>query len=108
MLEVKKIEDVVQFSLSDYILELLPSQFKQDTEQEKPWYQLRWSSVPLPGITYELKVSRTPTFNRSVQQEIRKSQVPVQFLEPGQHFWKVIAKHKGQTQETRSEIVNAK
>lgn len=108
LLPVKKIEDVLKFSLSDYIVELLPPQFKQETETEKTWYRLRWSSVPLPDITYELKVSRTPSFTRSVQQEIKKSQVPVQFLEPGKHFWKVIAKHKGQTQETQPEIVNAK
>lgn len=108
LLKVKRIEEILQFSLLDYIVELLPPQVNQDIDQEKPWYELKWSSVPLPGIIYELKVSRTPSFNRSVQQEIRKSQVAVQFLESGKHFWKVIAKHKGQRQETQPEVVNAK
>lgn len=106
LLEVKKLEALVNFSLSDFVIELLPPQRELASSQENPWYQLRWTSVPLSDVSYEIKISRTGSFKRSVEQELKGSQVPVQFLEPGKHYYKVVAKQKDQKQETQSQAIH--
>lgn len=106
LLEVKKLEALLNFSLADFIVELLPPQRELASSRENPWYQLRWTAVPLPDVSYELKISRTGSFKRSVEQELKGSQVPVQFLEPGKHYFKVVAKQKDQKQETQSQAIH--
>jgi len=107
--EVKKIEDQLNLNLTDFILELLPATQLKDSGSsslEGPWYELAWTRIPLANITYELEISRTPQFNRLIQQNLRKTRVPAQFLEGGDHFWRVVAKHKNQELQTRPQVLN--
>lgn len=107
--EVKKIEDQLKLNLTDFILELLPATQLKDTGSsslEGPWYELAWTQIPLTNITYELEISRTPQFNRLIQQNLKTTRVPAQFLEGGEHFWRVVAKHKNEELQTRSQVLN--
>lgn len=103
---VKSLAEVIPFELSDFILELQPINPMNTDAGQIPWYQMAWSQIPIPGVVYELEVSRNPNFQRTIQQTFKTSRAKVQFLENGIHYWRVVAKEKEKKQTTQPQAIN--
>lgn len=62
--------------------------YKITTDQ---WLTMRWTQVPLEGISYQIEIARNPEFRRRLSYNSAKNQVNIQIDNPGLYYWRVRA-----------------
>jgi hypothetical protein len=90
-------------SLLDFKLTLLPAKISHSRDSDGPWYRLSWTALPLKGTLYEIEVSRNADFNPAIKHETPRAFLDIQFLEEGNHYWRVVAKNKNEKNQSLSD-----
>ncbi|NBX75543.1 MAG: hypothetical protein EBQ92_03245 [Proteobacteria bacterium] len=93
-------------ALSDYKLGLLAPKISNAQDPEGPWYRLSWTVLPVKGTVYEIEVSRNADFKPAIKHETLRTFLDIQFLEEGNHYWRVVAKNKTEKSQSSSESLN--
>lgn len=85
-------------SLRDFEVRLIGPRsgetFSLNTTQ---WITMRWTTVPLPGVSFELQVSRSPIFSPLITYQTKADELSIQVEDPGAYYWRVSAKHGGKS-----------
>jgi hypothetical protein len=90
-------------SLLDYKVGLLPAKVSNPADPDGPWYRLSWTALPVQGTTYEIEVSRNADFAPAIKHETQRTFLDIQFLEEGNHYWRVVAKNRNEKNQSSSE-----
>ena len=91
--------------LSDFVVQLSAAKMLSDSSQETPWYRLEWQSVPLPGVIYDVEISRTEDFNRLIKYETKNAFLEAQFVGSGKYFWRVTARNQREKSQSTIQSV---
>ena len=90
-------------SVLDYKLGLLPAKVSNPSDSDGPWYRLSWTALPVQGTFYEIEVSRNADFKPAIKHETQRTFLDIQFLEEGNHYWRVVAKNRNEKNQSPSE-----